>query len=129
MNGQASANATKVPWRLGPRACDGARMNKLIASLAATGALAAAVSPALAATKTVRVSDDKFTAKNITVKKGTKVTWKWVGSDSHNVVGKGFKSKLQNKGTYSHTFTKKGSFRYVCTLHEGKGMVGKVVVK
>ena len=81
MNGQTSANATKVPWRPGPVPCDRARTNKLIASLAVTGALAAAVTPALAASKTVRVSDDKFTAKTITVAKGTTVAWKWVGSD------------------------------------------------
>jgi len=104
-------------------------MRRLIATLTAAGAVAAIAVPAVAAGPTVRVGDDYFRAKTVTVKKGTTVTWRWVGSDSHNVVFKGFKSTLKNKGTYRHTFRRRGTFRYVCTLHDDRGMRGTVVVR
>ena len=104
-------------------------MRTLIATLAAAGLIAAIAVPAAAVGPTVRVGDDYFRAKTVTVKKGTTVTWKWVGSDSHNVVFKSFKSTLKNKGAYKHTFTRRGTFRYVCTLHADRGMRGTVIVK
>jgi plastocyanin len=42
---------------------------------------------------------------------------------------KGFKSKLQTKGTYKHRFAKAGTYRYVCTPHAGAGMKGTVIVR
>jgi plastocyanin len=104
-------------------------MHKLLAALAAVGVTAAIAVPAMGAGTSVKVGDDFFKAKTVRIKKGTTVTWKWVGSDSHNVVGKNFRSKLQNKGTYKHKFSKKGTYRYVCTLHEGKGMKGTLIVR
>jgi plastocyanin len=104
-------------------------MSKLIALLAAAAVVAAIATPALGAGATVKVGDDYFRAKTVHITKGSTVTWKWIGSDRHNVVFRAFKSKLQNKGTYKHKFTKAGTYRYVCTLHDGKGMKGTVVVK
>jgi plastocyanin len=104
-------------------------MHKLLTSLAAAGVLAAVAATAVASGPTVRVADNQFKAKTIRVAKGATVTWKWVGSDSHNVVGKGFHSKLQNHGTYRHRFTKRGTYRYVCTLHDELGMRGTVIVR
>jgi plastocyanin len=100
-------------------------MHRFLTTLATAGAVCAAAAPALAAT-TVKVDDNKFKAKSVQVAKGATVTWKWVGADAHNVHFKHFHSKTQNKGTYKHTFTKAGTFRYQCTLHDG--MTGKVVV-
>lgn len=76
---------------------------------------------------TVKVADDVFQAKSVTVARGGTVTWRWVGKKSHDVVGPGFKSKLQKTGTFSRRFTKKGTIRYACTLH--RGMTGTVRVK
>jgi plastocyanin len=104
-------------------------MRKLIAVLTAGGVAAAIATPALGAGASVRVGDDFFRAKTVRITKGSTVTWRWVGDDSHNVVFRGFKSKLQNKGTYRHRFTKRGTFRYVCTIHEDGGMKGTVVVR
>jgi plastocyanin len=97
-------------------------------------ALAAAVVAALAvpaanagATKTVKVLDFKFTPKTLTVKKGTKVTWKWGGNVQHNVtVTQGprkFASKTITKGSFAQTLTKPGTYHIVCTLHTSIGMV------
>jgi plastocyanin len=35
---------------------------------------------------------------------------------------------LNQDDTYSHAFTVKGAYKYVCKYHEGMGMTGTVVV-
>jgi plastocyanin len=100
----------------------------LIVAVALVGAVAAMSVPAFAgATKTVKVLDFKFNPKTLTVKKGTKVTWKWGGKVDHNVVvqqgPKKFSSKTQTTGSFSQTLTKPGTYHIVCTLHSSIGMV------
>ena len=104
-------------------------MHRSVFALAAL-TLAVAAAPAGAGGKTVKVADYKFVAKNITISKGTTVTWKWVGQDPHNVTFHGFHSNTQAKGTFRHTFSKPGTYKYMCTLH-GKSfaMHGTIVVK
>jgi plastocyanin len=90
-----------------------------------------AVSALASSGKTVNVGDNYYGPKTLTVGKGTKVTWKWVGVLRHNVVvhtgPAAFNSKTQVRGTYSHTFTKKGTYQLVCTIHPKMKM--SVVVK
>jgi plastocyanin len=108
-------------------------MKKLIAAgattLVAAGALAI---PALAATKTVQVKDNKFVASSLTVSKNTTVKWVWKGKAPHNVVvTKGpvkFKSSVKLKGSYSKKLTKKGTYSILCTIH-APGMKMTVKVK
>jgi plastocyanin len=103
---------------------------KHVLLLAATAlALLAFVGPASGAGTSVRVSDDRFSAKTVTVNRGDTVTWRFVGSDGHNVVGNGFKSKVKSKGAFRKTFTRSGRYSYVCTLHADDGMKGTVVVR
>ena len=102
-------------------------MRKILALLAAAGVTAVIATPALGAGASVRVGDDFFRAKTVRITKGSTVTWRWIGSDGHNVVGKGFKSKIQSKGTYRHKFARAGTFRYECTIHDG--MTGRVIVR
>lgn len=103
-------------------------MTKLLTALATAGAIAASASPSLAANRTVKVDDDFFAKKSVTINKGNRVTWRWVGSSAHNVVGKGFNSGVRGKGfVFKKKFRKKGTFKYVCTIHPG--MNGKVVVR
>jgi plastocyanin len=35
---------------------------------------------------------------------------------------------MEEEATFSHTFTVKGTYKYVCTLQEAMGMVGTVDV-
>jgi plastocyanin len=81
--------------------------------------------------KTVKVADNFYGPKSLTVTKGTKVSFKWVGVLRHNVVVRSgpaeFSSKTQVRGSYSHTFTKKGSYQLVCTIHPSMKMT--VVVR
>jgi plastocyanin len=87
-------------------------------------------SVAFGATKKVGVKGLTFSPKTITVKKGTTVKWSWkTGGVPHNVVGKGFKSKTAATVSFSKKFTKKGTYRYVCTIHKAQGMRGTVKVK
>lgn len=102
-------------------------MNKLISSLAAAGVILAVAAPALAANKTVKVADDIFKASTVTIHRGNTVTWKWTGHNPHNVTFKSFASKTQVNGRFKHRFTRRGTYRYVCTIHSG--MRGTVVVR
>jgi plastocyanin len=96
-------------------------MKKLVAGAVAVVTAGALAVPALAATKSVQVKDNKFVAKSITVKKGTTVKWVWKGSAPHDVsVTKGpakFKSSIKTSGSFSKKLTKAGTYRIVCTIH------------
>jgi plastocyanin len=103
----------------------------VLAAVAVAGVAALAVPALGAATKTVKVLDFKFTPTKLTVKKGTKVTWKWGGKIVHNVTvtsgPKKFHSATITKGTYSQTLTKPGTYKIVCTIHApGMAMTIKV---
>ena len=99
------------------------------ATLAAVAASAAFALPSGAAT-TVKVDDDVFSPKTVTVKSGTTVKWRWVGDDPHNVtVTKGpvkFHSGTQRKGSYSKKLRRGGTYKIVCTIHPGMAMTLKV---
>jgi plastocyanin len=106
-------------------------MKKSIAGVAAVAAAGALAVPALAATKSVQVKDNKFVASSITVKKGTTVKWVWKGKAPHDVaVTKGpakFKSSVKTSGSFSKKLTKKGTYSIVCTIHApGMKMTVKV---
>jgi plastocyanin len=100
----------------------------LVVPLAVAGAVAV---PALAATKTVTVKDDVFSPKALRISQGTTLKWVWKGKAPHNVtvtVGPAmFRSATQRTGTYAHTFTKRGAYTIVCTIHPQ--MISKVTVK
>jgi plastocyanin len=98
-----------------------------LVSLLVAGAIAAA--QALAATKKVTIGDNFYSTSKVTVHKGTKVTWRWTGSNRHNVTSRGhFSSPTKSSGTFSKTFRTKGTFTVICTIHPSQ-MRMKVVVK
>lgn len=81
----------------------------------------------------IEVSDNKFTPSNLTVPKGTKVTWDWMGANSHSVIGKWQETKVQSAqltghGSFAFTFETAGTFDYQCGVH-GAAMTGRVTVK
>ena len=98
-------------------------------AVALAGGLALAAAPASGGNATVRVKDNKFVAKTLHVSVGTRVTWKFVGAAEHTVTFHGFHSKGMSSGKYSHRFTKKGTYKYICIYHvHSDGMRGKIVV-
>jgi plastocyanin len=91
-----------------------------------------AVADARAAT-TIKVADNFFKPDRKSVRKGTKVKFKWVGSNNHNVTkasgpGGGFASQTtDDRGVnFKKKFKKKGEYKIICTLHAGMKMTLKV---
>jgi plastocyanin len=80
------------------------------------------------AAATVDLKPSTFDPAAVTIKVGETVTWKWGGGVQHDVVGQGFKSKLQSKGTFDHTFDAAGTFDYKCEVHPTT-MKGTVTVE
>jgi plastocyanin len=104
-------------------------MKKTLPTLAAAVSVLALAVPASAANKTVKVGDDYFSPKVVTINKGNTVTWTWLASaGAHNVRFKSFGSAIKSGGSYKRRFTTRGTFAYKCTLHLPE-MVGKVIVK
>jgi plastocyanin len=83
--------------------------------------------PPVVGATSVALRDNRFHPPVIQIKQGQTVTWSFNDSGTtHNVRGKGWGSGDQASGTFQHTFTAPGSYRYSCTLHFG--MNGRVDV-
>lgn len=81
-----------------------------------------------AASRHVIIAGFKFSPASLTVRVGTTVTWTNNDSVAHNVRGGPLHSPTLNHGaSYSHTFTRAGTYHYVCTIHPG--MHGTVIAK
>ena len=97
-----------------------------------------APSAASAANVTVTVGGDPlsnpdvFTPNVIRINPGDTVNWTWrADAGDHTVTARrlqtdSFDSRVRSSGTFPHTFTKRGRFRYVCEIHFG--MTGRVDV-
>ncbi len=107
-----------------------------IAALLVTSAGSGA-KPRASATRSVSVEDDFFSPKTRSVSRGDKVVWRWKGFNDHNVrfrsAPSGAKrprgSTTKTSGRFARTFSRRGTYRYVCTIHEAGGMKGRVVVR
>ena len=112
-------------------------MRKLIVPALVAGLLAPAVTPALAATKRVKVGDNFFVrdggTPTVSVGKGTKVTWVWKGRSLHNVtVTRGpatFRSGSKTSGRFSKKVSRTGTYTIVCTVHGASDQSMKLVVR
>jgi len=117
--------------------------------LASLGVLVA--SPALAEGKTVEVSMKNnpkgvFVPASVNISVGDTVKWTNPGIITHTVtcdpaqaatqanvvlpagVTPFDSGNMEEDATFSHTFTAKGTYKYVCKMHEAMGMIGTVVV-
>jgi amicyanin len=91
------------------------------------GSNSAGVSPSVAAGPTVTIKDFKFSPATLNVKVGTTVTFVQEDSVPHNVTGGILQSPTLTTGqTYTATFTKAGTYPYICSIHPF--MHGTVVV-
>ena len=75
--------------------------------------------------------DIEFRARTVRIHRGDSVRWLFRDApSSHNVTSRGtprFRSSVsQQSGSYRVRFTRRGTYRYVCTIHPG--MTGRVVV-
>jgi plastocyanin len=79
----------------------------------------------------VWMGDHYYSPSKLTVPLGTTVMWRMLGSQEHDVwaYDGSFHSPTMGPGaTFTHTFTKLGTFKYLCTPHSGDGMYGEIVV-
>ena len=101
-------------------------------STAAVPSTTAGQDAAASATKRVRVGDFFFRSRSITIQRGDRVRWVWVGQAPHNVtVTRGpveFSSRTKSDGAYRKRLSRRGTYRYICTLHPDD-MRGRVVVE
>ena len=82
--------------------------------------------------RTVQIKDIDFHPARLVVHRGDRVTWRFLDEEvSHNVTSVAkprFRSSdSRMTGTYSVRFTRKGTYRYVCTIHAN--MRGRIVVR
>ncbi len=78
----------------------------------------------------VVVKNYAFSPVNVSIPVGATVTWKFEDSVQHNVVAndQSFKSADLSAGqTFAMTFTKSGTFPYICTIHPY--MTGTITVR
>ena len=105
----------------------------LIALFIASATIAWASESAAQATVNVEMRDNVFAPQNVTVNVGDTVTWTNVGQNPHDATARNgaFTSPrmMRNGQTFSWTATAPGTFDYVCTIHEARGMVGTIVVQ
>ena len=77
----------------------------------------------------VTMADASFQPATVRIKAGESVTWKNPTKLTHTVTGNGFDSgNVAPGGSWSHTFSKAGSYPYVCVPHQAAGMKGTVIV-
>jgi plastocyanin len=78
----------------------------------------------------VDINNFAFSPAELTVKKGTTLTWTNKDSSPHTVTstdnGKLDSKTLDQGESYSFTFNEVGTFNYKCTFHSS--MMGKVIV-
>lgn len=68
----------------------------------------------------VEVKNFSFSPNTLTVKVGTKVTWKFDDDTAHTVKaddGSFTSSALTGGKTFSFTFNKAGQYSYICSIH------------
>jgi plastocyanin len=103
-------------------------------AIVAVAALTALGGTAGAAPKTtITLGDNFFSPSSKTVRRGTKVRFKWVGRNRHNVTkasgpGGGFASRTtRSRGVnFAKKFKRGGTYSLVCTIHAGMGMTLRV---
>jgi plastocyanin len=86
--------------------------------------------PRAAVTRTVSIMNTAFAPKTITVNVGDTVIWKNVGQQMHTVTADDHSFDSGNLAlgkTFTHTFTKAGTFKFHDQDHPG--MTGTVVVQ
>lgn len=97
----------------------------------ATATATTAPVPAANGGAVVEMVDNRFVPNALTVAVGTTVTWVNKGRNWHTVssLDGSFASDQISPGqSYSHQFTKPGTYQYICQHHALQGMTGAVTV-
>ena len=78
------------------------------------------------------VADFRYGHERISVRRGTRFTWRFIGAVEHDVTlvsgPEGFASPWTRRGTFSHRFTRAGTYHLFCSLHPAR-MVQTIQVR
>ena len=78
----------------------------------------------------VTMRDVSFSPATVRIRAGQTVTWSNPTKLTHTATGAGFNSgNVAPGGSWSHKFTKAGTYSYVCVPHQAAGMRGTVIVE
>jgi plastocyanin len=100
----------------------------LAATVVAAGCGGTGTSEPVTTTKVSMAKSYRFDPKTIEIKAGDTVTWTNNDNFTHTVEVDGQEDHKVGRGdSVSITFTKPGSYHYICTLHS-KDMSGTVIV-
>src|ERR1041384_3571964 len=114
------------------------RLPSAISAVVMTALALTLLPPIAAHAASVAIKDFSFDPGSVTISPGGKVDWSYAignGTATHTVTaddGSFDSGDLSPGGSFSHTYTKAGTFRYYCKIHGGpggSGMSGVVVVK
>lgn len=96
--------------------------------------------PVSSSTKSLTVSNNKYSPARDSVAPGSTLTWTWSSCSGDGYGGSactshsvqfddgGESSDVQDSGTFSRTFASAGTYTYHCAVH-GAAMAGTVIVK
>lgn len=76
----------------------------------------------------VRIVDNRFRPRNITIEAGTRVKWVNRGSRNHTTTSSGLwnSGSLAPGESFRRRFNQQGTFNYLCTIHSS--MTGTITV-
>ena len=127
-SGTSSGSGSGSGYGGGGATTAGAAATTAAAGGAATTAASGGAAPAAGA-GAVTIKDFAFDPGDLTVAKGTTVTWKHDDSATHRIKsgdGSFDGEDLKNGDSFEHTFDTAGTFDYICGIHPS--MKGKITV-
>jgi plastocyanin len=110
------------------------KLSGAVLSAVVLGLISSAVgAPRHPATVKVKVGDDFFSVRRLTIKRGSTVKWVWPSggtNDPHTVsdASDRWSSQEMTSGSYTHRFTKAGSYLILCRVHPDQMRI-KVTVR
>jgi len=82
--------------------------------------------------KSTWVGDYRYGAQRVSIRRGTRFRWHFVGAVAHNVTlasgPVGFSSPSTTRGTFSYRFRRRGVYKLFCSLHPTR-MTQKIRVR
>ncbi len=112
--------------------CVGALATMTVLAIAVPGA-GAVPAPAFheahaSASHVVVLEHKRFLPGGVSIRRGESVTWLWRdGHTPHNVIGRGFQSRVVTRGSFTVRFAQGGTYAYTCSVHPH--MDGTVIVR
>ncbi len=78
--------------------------------------------------KGTRGANYRFSPRTLRIRRGMRVRWSWNSNAPHNVAFRRLRkrSRTASQGRFTLRFRRRGSYRYLCTVHD---FGGKIVVR